>query len=31
MLGGDPLAITTLALGAAILPVTALTLANGGV
>ena len=30
MLGGDPLAITTLALGAAILPVTALTLANGG-
>ena len=30
MPGGDPLAITTLALGAAILPVTALTLANGG-
>ena len=30
MQGGDPLAITTLALGAAILPVTALTLANGG-
>jgi drug/metabolite transporter (DMT)-like permease len=30
MVGGDPLAITTLALGAAILPMTALTLANGG-
>ncbi len=30
MLGGDPLAITTLALGAAILPMTVLTLANGG-
>jgi drug/metabolite transporter (DMT)-like permease len=30
VLGGDPLAITTLALGAAILPMTALTLANGG-
>jgi drug/metabolite transporter (DMT)-like permease len=30
MVGGDPLAITTLALGAAILPLTALTLANGG-
>jgi drug/metabolite transporter (DMT)-like permease len=30
MLGGDPLAVTTLALGAAILPMTALTLANGG-
>jgi drug/metabolite transporter (DMT)-like permease len=30
MQGGDPLAITTLALGAAILPLTALTLANGG-
>jgi drug/metabolite transporter (DMT)-like permease len=30
MLGGDPLAITTLALGAAIPPVTALTVANGG-
>src|SRR3989442_9922381 len=30
MLGGDPLAITTLALGAAILPMSALTLANGG-
>jgi drug/metabolite transporter (DMT)-like permease len=30
MQDGDPLAITTLALGAAILPVTALTLANGG-
>lgn len=30
MLGGDPLAITTLALGAAILPMTALTLVNGG-
>src|SRR5713101_6432651 len=30
MLGGDPLAITTLALGASILPMTALTLANGG-
>jgi drug/metabolite transporter (DMT)-like permease len=30
MLGGDPLAITTLALGVAILPMTALTLANGG-
>jgi drug/metabolite transporter (DMT)-like permease len=30
MQGGDPLAITTLALGAAILPMTALTLANGG-
>jgi DME family drug/metabolite transporter len=28
--GGDPLAITTLALGAAVLPVMALTLANGG-
>jgi DME family drug/metabolite transporter len=28
--GGDPLAITTLALGAAILPMTVLTLANGG-
>ena len=28
--GGDPLAITTLALGAAILPMTALTLGNGG-
>lgn len=27
---GDPLAITTLALGAAILPMTALTLGNGG-
>jgi drug/metabolite transporter (DMT)-like permease len=30
MVGGDPLAITTLALGAAILPMAALTLANGG-
>jgi drug/metabolite transporter (DMT)-like permease len=30
LLGADPMAITTLALGAAILPVTALTLANGG-
>jgi drug/metabolite transporter (DMT)-like permease len=30
MLGGDPLSITTLALGAAILPMTVLTLANGG-
>lgn len=30
MQGGDPLAITTLALGAAILPITALTLFNGG-
>src|SRR6267378_3744603 len=30
MQGGDPLAITTLALGAAILPLTALTSANGG-
>jgi drug/metabolite transporter (DMT)-like permease len=30
MRGGDPLAITTLALGAAVLPMTALTLANGG-
>jgi len=30
MRGGDPLAITTLALGAAILPMTVLTLANGG-
>jgi drug/metabolite transporter (DMT)-like permease len=30
MRGGDPLAITTLALGAAIVPVTPLTLANGG-
>jgi drug/metabolite transporter, DME family len=30
MVGGDPLAITTLALGAAILPMTALTLVNGG-
>jgi drug/metabolite transporter (DMT)-like permease len=30
MQGGDPLVITTLALGAAILPLTALTLANGG-
>jgi drug/metabolite transporter (DMT)-like permease len=30
MLGGDPLAVTTLALGTAILPMTALTLANGG-
>jgi len=30
MRGGDPLAITTLALGAAILPITPLTLANGG-
>jgi drug/metabolite transporter (DMT)-like permease len=30
MVRGDPLAITTLALGAAILPMTALTLANGG-
>jgi drug/metabolite transporter (DMT)-like permease len=30
MRGGDPLAITTLALGAAIVPVTALTMANGG-
>src|SRR5439155_1415131 len=30
MLGGDPLVITTLALGAAILPMSALTLANGG-
>ena len=30
MVGSDPLAITTLALGAAILPTTALTLANGG-
>jgi drug/metabolite transporter (DMT)-like permease len=28
--GGDPLAITTLALGAAIPPMVALTLANGG-
>src|SRR5712691_4780134 len=28
--GGDPLAITTLALGAAILPMTVLTLATGG-
>jgi drug/metabolite transporter (DMT)-like permease len=28
--GGDPLAITTLALGAAIVPMTPLTLANGG-
>src|SRR5207248_409806 len=30
MRGGDPLAITTLALGAAILPLAPLTLANGG-
>src|SRR5205085_11287965 len=30
MLGGDPLAITTLALGAAILPTTVLTSAYGG-
>jgi drug/metabolite transporter (DMT)-like permease len=30
MQGGDPLAVTTLALGAAVLPMTALTLANGG-
>jgi drug/metabolite transporter (DMT)-like permease len=30
MLGGDPLAITTLALGAAVLPMAGLTLANGG-
>jgi drug/metabolite transporter (DMT)-like permease len=30
MPGGDPLAITTLALGAAILPMTALTVASGG-
>jgi drug/metabolite transporter (DMT)-like permease len=30
MLAGDPLAITTLALGAAIPPITILTLANGG-
>src|SRR5207253_1718081 len=30
MVGGDPLAITTLALGAAILPMSVLTLANGG-
>lgn len=30
MQGGDPLAITTLALGAAILPMAALTLGNGG-
>jgi drug/metabolite transporter (DMT)-like permease len=30
MQGGDPLSITTLALGAAILPTTVLTLANGG-
>jgi len=30
MRGADPLAITTLALGAAILPMTALTLGNGG-
>jgi DME family drug/metabolite transporter len=30
MLGGDPLAITTLALGAAIPPIMVLTLANGG-
>jgi drug/metabolite transporter (DMT)-like permease len=30
MRAGDPLAVTTLALGAAILPMTALTLANGG-
>src|SRR6266566_3772927 len=30
LLGADPLAITTLALGAAIVPMTALTLANGG-
>jgi len=30
MRGGDPLAITTLALGAAIVPITPLTLANGG-
>ena len=30
MLGGDPLAVTTLALGASILPMTALTVANGG-
>jgi drug/metabolite transporter (DMT)-like permease len=30
MLGGDPMAITTLALGAAIPPMAALTLANGG-
>jgi drug/metabolite transporter (DMT)-like permease len=30
MVGGEPLAITTLALGAAILPMAALTLANGG-
>ena len=30
MQGGDPLAVTTLALGAAILPITVLTLANGG-
>jgi drug/metabolite transporter (DMT)-like permease len=30
MRGGDPLAITTLALGAAILPVAGLTFANGG-
>jgi drug/metabolite transporter (DMT)-like permease len=30
MQGGDPLAITTLALGAAILPVAVLTVANGG-
>jgi drug/metabolite transporter (DMT)-like permease len=30
MQGGDPLAITMLALGAAVLPMTVLTLANGG-
>jgi len=30
MQGGDPLSIITLALGAAILPLTVLTLANGG-
>jgi drug/metabolite transporter (DMT)-like permease len=30
MRGGDPLAVTTLALGAAVLPMTVLTLANGG-
>jgi drug/metabolite transporter (DMT)-like permease len=30
MVGGDPLAITTLALGAAVLPMAALTLVNGG-
>jgi drug/metabolite transporter (DMT)-like permease len=30
MVGGDPLAITTLALGAAILPMSALTVTNGG-